>query len=181
MQPVYSGNPIDIMNIKLKRFKKYFKGWGSSNFGHARKRRKWLREELGHIEELQENEVLSPELYCKKVEMQVELNSLLLEEEVAWLQKSHDNWLLKDDSNTEYFHRIVDGRRRRNTIVSLSCGDMVIEGNKNMLKHATDFIKNFLVLPVGTCARLMGICGVIERNWVILRTFSYLDPFLIQK
>lgn len=83
------------MNIKLKRFKKYFKGWGSNNFGHARKRRKWLREELGRIEELQENGVLNPELYCKKVEMQVELNGLLLEEEVAWMQKSHDNWLLK--------------------------------------------------------------------------------------
>lgn len=66
MQPVHSGNPIDIMNIKLKRFKKYFKGWGSNNFGQARKRRKWLREELGHIEELQETDTLSLSFIAKK-------------------------------------------------------------------------------------------------------------------
>ena len=27
-QPVNSEDPIDILNIKLKRIKKYFKGWG---------------------------------------------------------------------------------------------------------------------------------------------------------
>lgn len=27
-QPVSSSDPIDVLNIKLKRVKKYFKGWG---------------------------------------------------------------------------------------------------------------------------------------------------------
>uniref|UniRef100_A0A453DB41 Endonuclease/exonuclease/phosphatase domain-containing protein n=1 Tax=Aegilops tauschii subsp. strangulata TaxID=200361 RepID=A0A453DB41_AEGTS len=31
-QPVNSNDPIDILNIKLKRFKRYFKGWGSHVF-----------------------------------------------------------------------------------------------------------------------------------------------------
>lgn len=38
MKPVNSKNPIDIMNIKLKRFKKFFKCWGSNTFGNARKK-----------------------------------------------------------------------------------------------------------------------------------------------
>uniref|UniRef100_A0A452ZUH0 Endonuclease/exonuclease/phosphatase domain-containing protein n=1 Tax=Aegilops tauschii subsp. strangulata TaxID=200361 RepID=A0A452ZUH0_AEGTS len=31
-QPVNASDPIDILNIKLKRLKKYFKGWGSHSF-----------------------------------------------------------------------------------------------------------------------------------------------------
>ena len=33
---------IDILNIKLRRFKKYFKGWGSNAFSHAKKGKMWL-------------------------------------------------------------------------------------------------------------------------------------------
>ena len=46
-QPVYSEDPIDILNIKLKHIKKYFKGWGSHAFGHARKRKKMDQEGVG--------------------------------------------------------------------------------------------------------------------------------------
>jgi hypothetical protein len=28
-KPVNSSDPIDVLNIKLKRFKMFFKGWGS--------------------------------------------------------------------------------------------------------------------------------------------------------
>lgn len=34
---VYSKDPIDILNIKLKIFKTYFKGWGSNKFHHNKK------------------------------------------------------------------------------------------------------------------------------------------------
>jgi hypothetical protein len=37
--PVRSTDPIDVLNIKLKRVKKYFKGWGSNLFGHVKKKR----------------------------------------------------------------------------------------------------------------------------------------------
>ena len=97
---------------------------------------------IGTFRKLEETDVLSPELYCKKVDILVEIYNLLVEEEIAWMQKSHENWLLKGDRNADYFHRIVNGRRRRNTIFSLSCGDEMIEGTKNLLKHATEFYKD---------------------------------------
>jgi hypothetical protein len=36
---VNSSDPIDVLNIKLKRFKMFFKGWGSNLFGHLRKKK----------------------------------------------------------------------------------------------------------------------------------------------
>ena len=80
LKPVNSKNPIDVLNIKLKRFKKFFKGWGANLFGKSRKRRKDLREELEHLEKLEETDVLSPELYERKVEISAELYDLLVEE-----------------------------------------------------------------------------------------------------
>src|SRR6185312_15392782 len=66
---------------------------------------------------------------------------LLEEEELYWLKRSHDKWLHEGDNNTEYFHRIANGRKRCSKIVSFKDGDVTIEGTPNLLNHATDFYK----------------------------------------
>ncbi|KAE8778796.1 hypothetical protein D1007_48304 [Hordeum vulgare] len=67
----------NILNIKLKRIKTYFKGWDSDKFGRDKKRKEELRNELAHLEELEEEGPLSPELYNKKVDVDFELHELL--------------------------------------------------------------------------------------------------------
>ena len=119
---VRSVDPIDILNIKLKRIKTYFKGWGSDKFGRDKKRKEELRNELAHLEEMEEEGPLSPELYNKKVDIDFELHELLVNEEIYWLQQSHERWLLKGDMNTSYYHKIANGRKRKNTIHSLKMG-----------------------------------------------------------
>uniref|UniRef100_A0ACD5YW83 Uncharacterized protein n=1 Tax=Avena sativa TaxID=4498 RepID=A0ACD5YW83_AVESA len=54
-KPVNSVDPIDILNIKLKRFKKHFKMWGSNLFGHMRKKKKELKYELEKLEKIEEH------------------------------------------------------------------------------------------------------------------------------
>ena len=159
------------MNIKLSS-RIFFKGWGANLFGKSRKRRKDLGEELEHLENLEETDVLSPKLYERKVEISAELYNLLVEEEVAWMQKSHEKWLLKGDRNTDYFHRLVNGRRRRNTIFSLSCGDEMIEGTKNLLKHATEFYKELFGPAAGN------LCRLKENMWEPNEKLSNIDNFI---
>lgn len=55
------------------------------------------------------------------------------------LNRCHEQWLLKGDNNTSYFHKIANGRKRKNTILSLEKDGNVIEGDDNLLKHATDY------------------------------------------
>jgi hypothetical protein len=50
--------------------------------------------------------------------------------------------LLKRDNNTSYIHRIANGRRRKNTIISLESNGETIEGDENLLKHATEYYSN---------------------------------------
>ncbi|KAE8776688.1 hypothetical protein D1007_50672 [Hordeum vulgare] len=60
-QVVRADDPIDILNIKLKRIKKYFKGWGSNRFGHSKKRKDEIKKELEEIEKMEEIGPLDPE------------------------------------------------------------------------------------------------------------------------
>jgi hypothetical protein len=40
------------------------------------------------------------------------------EEELYWFKRSHENWLLKGDNNTVYFHRIANGKKRSKQSIS---------------------------------------------------------------
>lgn len=139
---VQSSDPIDVLNIKLKRFKTYFKGWGSDKYGHDKKRKEEIRIELAMLEELEENGPLSPELYNIKIDVSTELHDILVNEEIYWLQQSHEHWLLKGDLNTDYYHKIANGRKRKNTIHSLKAGDVEIEGTDNLIANATEYYKS---------------------------------------
>jgi hypothetical protein len=139
---VNSHDPIDIINIKLKRFRKYFKGWGSNIFGHNKKRKRELREELSAIDALEETNDLSPNLYIRKTDINHELFGIYAKEELLWFQRSHEKWLLEGDPNTSYFHRVANGRKSKNTMFSLKDNEVIIEGTKNLLQHATSYYKN---------------------------------------
>jgi hypothetical protein len=39
-KPFYCDDPIDIINIRLKRFKKHFKEWGANIFGNMKMERR---------------------------------------------------------------------------------------------------------------------------------------------
>ena len=111
-----SNDPIDILNVNLKRFKKHFKGRGSNLFGHVRKKKKELKEELANLDTIEEIGPLSPEDYIRRTNILLELHEIYADEELYWLQRSNERWLLKGDQNSAYLHRVATGRKRKNTV-----------------------------------------------------------------
>jgi hypothetical protein len=71
---------------------------------------------------------------------------LLDQEETYWHNRCHEEWLLKGDNNTKYFHRIANGRKRKNTVISLEHDGNIIKGDENLLKQATDYYTNLFGL-----------------------------------
>lgn len=92
-------------------------------------------------------------MYCRKVEVIVELQKLLAEEEIFWFEKFHENWLLKGDQNTNYFHWIVNERRRKKTV----------EGTDNLLTHAAAFYKH-LFGPAPS-----NLYSLVDNGWKALK------------
>jgi hypothetical protein len=109
----YSNDPIDIINIKLKHFKKFFKCWGSNLFGNAKKRKLEHKEELASLEALEKVFELPHDLSIRKTDISVELMELYANEELLWFRKSHEKWFLECDSNTSYFHSAAKGCKRK--------------------------------------------------------------------
>ena len=90
---------------------------------------------------LEEDGELSPDDFVRKSSILVELFNMYAEEESYWHQRAHSRWLLQGDSNTSYFHKIANGRKRKNTVHSLDNNGSLIEGTDNLLAHATSYYK----------------------------------------
>lgn len=141
-KPCHAESAFDRIQIKLKRFKQYFKGWGFNLQGARRKRKSEIQSSLKEMEE--EEEELGPLPYtalCLRANLTTELLKILEEEELYWFKRSHETWLHKGDNNTDYFHRVANGRKRKNAIHSLQDEDRTIEGDPALLDHATKYYK----------------------------------------
>jgi len=83
--------------------------------------------------------VLPAHLLSRKTSIQAEILGILAEEELYWHKRSNSKWLLQGDNNTNFFHRIANGKRRKNKILSLINNDVVIEEENLLVEHATDY------------------------------------------
>lgn len=93
------------------------------------------------MEKIEEETILNAENLDRKTFIQSELLKLMEEEENYWHKRSNCTWLLKGDCNTAFFHKIANGKKRKNTIFSLKHNDQIIEGDDALVDHATSFYK----------------------------------------
>lgn len=138
-KPCRAKSSIDRFQQKLKLFKQYFKGWGVNLQSELRKQRARISDELKELEEIEEETGLDADQFLKKAELIKATMNSLDQEESYWFNRCHEQWLLKGDSNTSYFQRIANGRKRKNTVISLEKDGEIIEGDENLLKHATEY------------------------------------------
>lgn len=136
-KPCRAKTALDKIQQKIKLINNSLKDGGFNLQGEIRKQRKAFQIELSFLEELEENACISSDQVLRKYWVLRE-NFKLLEQESYWFQRSHETWLLKGDNNTEYFHRCANGRRK-NTVISLEKDGEIIEGDDNLLKHASEY------------------------------------------
>jgi hypothetical protein len=68
------------------------------------------------LEAIEETMILSFD-QSKNSKIQEELMLIYENEEAFWSQRSREQWLLKGDNNTEFFHRCANGQKRKRTIL----------------------------------------------------------------
>jgi hypothetical protein len=126
----------------LNKVKKYLKGWGFNLSGAGKKRKHTIQEELRGLEILEEHGALDEDHIRSRVDLNTELFQILEDEELYWYKRCHEDWLLRGDNNTEFYHHVANGKKRKQTIFSMKCGDESITGTKVLLVHATEYYKN---------------------------------------
>ncbi|XP_057775115.1 uncharacterized protein LOC130994097 [Salvia miltiorrhiza] len=58
-----------------------------------------------------------------KKKLEDELDELSKKEELMWKQRSKADWLAEGDRNTGFFHKVAEGRKKRNHIREIKCVD----------------------------------------------------------
>jgi hypothetical protein len=117
--PTKDVKALDMFLFRLKKVKQFLKGWGFNLSSSKKKRKQLIQDLLCQLEMIEETCPLSMDQVRQRMNPKVELYNILDEEELVWFKRSHEAWLLKGDNNTEYFYRIANGRKRKQTIFSL--------------------------------------------------------------
>ncbi|KAL8161182.1 hypothetical protein V2J09_012671 [Rumex salicifolius] len=102
---------LNVLKYKLKKRNKEV-------FGNIFARKERLISEIMDIRSLQEVAVTDT-LLAEEERVVAELDLVLNQEELLWLQKSREKWVWEGDRNTSFFHLSTIVRRRRNRIEML--------------------------------------------------------------
>lgn len=107
------------MTTTLREFSANLEAWNKVIFGNVFYQKKhnalWL-EEVNQVLEGSTTKAL-PKLDSKLKE---ERKSILIQEEIIWLQKTRTVWLKSGDGNTKFFHTSTLNKRRQNKIEVLT-------------------------------------------------------------
>lgn len=74
-------------------------------------------------------------------ELERELQQILTDEEMQWQRRGGEKWILAGDSNTSYFHKCANGRRRKMQISMLEVENQEIVDPQLLRAHVTEYYK----------------------------------------
>ncbi|CAL5351826.1 unnamed protein product [Camellia sinensis] len=115
------------LSKKLGFLKKHLKEWNVSVFGSLTSQLKLAEEEFHQLEPLAESRELLAAEISRKVELRELIWKLSKRVEWFWLQKSRQDWALRGDKNTRYFHLMVKCRQNINLINSVVANGVVVD------------------------------------------------------
>jgi len=118
------------------------KGWHIKHSGEQAKEKETLYDKLRELDNLANSNPLSPSEWALRYELEDKLELILQMEELHWQHRSSENWVLRGDSNTDFFHKFANGRRRKNLISCLEGDQGVLTDQAEIEQHITTFYKS---------------------------------------
>ena len=100
---------------KLKFVKSKLKIWNKAVFGDLKERKLAIILDNENFDLLEKEGSITQDLFSLRNLRKKELGDVLLKEEVHWRQSSRIKWIKEGDSNSKFFHRVANGRRKKNS------------------------------------------------------------------
>ena len=117
------------------------KGCGANFASDMRKHKQQLLLTLGNMDMEAELGGLSEHQWKIRYSLEKELQDIYTAEEIYWQKRGGVKWLLEGDSNTAFFHKCANGRKRKMTIHSLEKDGATLTENAELREHITQYYK----------------------------------------
>ena len=133
---------LDFWKVQQCELRKFLRGWAKDDNGEFFRIKNDLLCELDKLNEEGDEGLLVEEDWKRRYQIEENLSRIYAEEELYWQRRGGEQWLLKGDCNTSFFHSVANGRRRKTTILSLEDEGLVIEDTAQLRNHINGFYKN---------------------------------------
>jgi hypothetical protein len=125
----------------LSLSRQFLREWNANKLNESKKQNRDILKELEDLDKLGEIQVDNIDVWAKRYKLEDSLEQIYQKEGAYWQQRGNEIWLLKGDTNTEFFHICANERRRKTKIVSLDTENGVITEQKDLKQHVVEFYK----------------------------------------
>ncbi|RVW82609.1 Transposon TX1 uncharacterized 149 kDa protein [Vitis vinifera] len=138
----FKGKPNFVLAKKLQALKYDLKMWNKGTLGNVLARKDAALEKLNYWDSLERLGSLSEEDRSSQRMARDEFSHCAILEEISWRQKSRALWLKEGDSNTKFFHRMANARRRGNFISSLIVRGVWLDKEEELKEGIGSYFKS---------------------------------------
>ena len=144
----FRGKPSFVLAKKLQALKYDLKMWNKETLGNVLVRKDAALEKLNYWDSLERLGSLSEEDRSSQRIARDEFSHCAILEEISWRQKSRALWLNEGDSNTKFFHRMANARRRGNFISSLTIRGVRLNKEEELKEGIGSYFKSLFEEPL---------------------------------
>ena len=134
-------NAVDVWHHCAQLARQFMRGWGANLGAELKQRKASLLSDIQALYLASDSVGLDPQEWQQRYALEASLLEIFKGEELFWRQRSRQNWLLKGEANTAYFHAIANGRRRKCSIPCLWDGDRLLEAPRDLSAHIYSFYR----------------------------------------
>jgi len=110
------GDGLSSLKEKLKKLKRDLKIWNKDVFGYTNLQKQTIINKISELDKLDDESNLKDEMRLERRDLFFQLNLVNHREDALWKQKSRAKWIEEGNSNSKYFHSMVNWRRKKNEI-----------------------------------------------------------------
>ncbi|RVW38098.1 hypothetical protein CK203_095113 [Vitis vinifera] len=138
----FRGKPSFVLVKKLQALKYDLKMWNKGTLGNVSARKDAALEKLNYWDSLERLGSLSEEDRSSQWIARDEFSHCAIIEEISWRQKSMALLLKEGDSNTKFFHRMANARRRGDFINSLTVRGVRLDKEEELKEGIGSYFKS---------------------------------------
>lgn len=133
---------LEFWHKKLVGLRVFLRGWSRNLIREKHKEKEELKKEIEHMDMLADTRELTTEEWELRYQKEADLEHIYEMEELYWHKRSSEQWIVEGDRNTEFFHRVANGRRRKCSIPFLIDSERVLNSQEEMSRHIVEFYKS---------------------------------------